>query len=69
MRRPSPNKRVIPAEANGYGAFSVSASQLEQVTSHILNQREHHKKMTFDEEFRELLKKAGVSHDPKHVFG
>jgi REP element-mobilizing transposase RayT len=54
---------------NGYGAFSVSSSQLEQVTTYIRNQREHHKKMTFEDEFLALLKKAGVSYDPTHVFG
>jgi putative transposase len=54
---------------NGYAAFSVSTSQLEQVTTYIRNQREHHKKMTFEDEFLALLKKAGVSYDPTHVFG
>jgi putative transposase len=54
---------------NGYGAFSVSTSQLEQVTTYIRSQREHHKKMTFEEEFLALLKKAGISYDPAHVFG
>ncbi|HET6215590.1 MAG TPA: IS200/IS605 family transposase [Acidobacteriaceae bacterium] len=53
----------------GYAAFSVSVSQLEQVTSYIRDQREHHKKMTFEEEFLALLKKAGVSYDPTHVLG
>ena len=54
---------------NGYGAFSVSISQLDQVTTYVRSQREHHKKMTFEEEFLALLKKAGVSYDPAHVFG
>ena len=54
---------------NGYGAFSVSISQLDQVTTYIHSQREHHKKMTFEEEFLALLEKAGVSYDPKHVLG
>jgi putative transposase len=54
---------------SGYGAFSVSASQLEKVTAYIRGQREHHKKMTFEQEFVALLKKAGVSYDPKFVFG
>jgi putative transposase len=54
---------------NGYGAFSVSISQLDQVTTYIRSQREHHKKMTFEEEFLALLKKAGVSYDPAHLFG
>jgi REP element-mobilizing transposase RayT len=54
---------------NGYGAFSVSASQLDTVTTYIRSQPEHHKKMTFEDEFLALLKKAGVSYDPTHVFG
>ena len=53
----------------GYSAFSVSASQLEKVTAYIRSQKEHHKKMTFEQEFVALLKKAGVSYDPKFVFG
>jgi len=47
----------------------VSTSQLDQVTNYIHSQREHHKKMTFEEEFLALLKKAGVPCDPAHVFG
>ena len=54
---------------NGYGAFSVSISQLDQVTTYIRSQREHHKKMTFEEEFLALLKKTGVAYDPKYVLG
>jgi putative transposase len=53
----------------GYGAFSVSFPQLDSVTSYIRNQSEHHKKMTFEEEFLALLKEAGVSYDPKYVLG
>lgn len=53
----------------GYGAFSVSASQTEGVIKYIENQRKHHAKRTFDEEFIALLKHYGVSHDPAHVFG
>jgi REP element-mobilizing transposase RayT len=54
---------------SGYGAFSVSASQLDKVTAYIRNQREHHKKLTFEQEFLALLKNTGVSYDPRHVFG
>ena len=50
---------------DGYGAFSVSPSQL----SYIRNQHEHHKKVTFEQEFLALLKKAGVPYDPKYVLG
>jgi REP element-mobilizing transposase RayT len=53
----------------GYGAFSVSASQLGTVKNYIRSQREHHKKRSFEEEFVLLLKKAGVPYDPKFVFG
>jgi hypothetical protein len=52
---------------DGYGAFSVSPSQLDKVTAYIRNQREHHK--TFEQEFLALLKKAGVLYDPKYVLG
>ena len=53
----------------GYGAFSVSSSQIDKVTAYIRNQREHHAKMTFEEEFVALLKKAGIPYDPKYVLG
>jgi REP element-mobilizing transposase RayT len=54
---------------NGYGAFSVSISQLDQVTTYIRSQRKHHENMTFEEEFLALLKKASVSYDPTYVLG
>jgi len=54
---------------DGYGAFAVSASQIPKVTAYIRNQREHHKKRTFEQEFLQLLKKANVPYDPKYVFG
>ncbi|HVH85914.1 MAG TPA: IS200/IS605 family transposase [Terriglobales bacterium] len=53
----------------GYGAFAVSVSQIETVKAYIRNQREHHKKRSFEQEFLALLKKAGVPYDPKYVFG
>ena len=53
----------------GYGAFSVSASQTEDVIRYLENQREHHKKRSFDEEFLALLRRYGVSYDPAHVLG
>lgn len=40
----------------GYGAFSVSESNLEDVKLYIKNQKEHHKKMTFQEEYDKLIK-------------
>jgi putative transposase len=53
----------------GYGAFSVSSSNLDQVTSYIRNQEAHHRKFSFEEEFRALLKRHGVDYDPKHILG
>ncbi len=53
----------------GFGAFSVSASNINAVIRYIRNQEAHHKKMNFDEEFLAMLKKHGVKFDPKYVFG
>ncbi len=53
----------------GYAAFSVSPSQIDKVTAYIREQPEHHRKVTFEEEFLALLKEAGVPYDPKYVWG
>jgi len=53
----------------GYGAFSVSASQTPDVVRYIQNQRAHHEKKNFEEEFVEFLKSYGVSYDPAYVLG
>jgi putative transposase len=53
---------------NGYGVFSVSASNAEAVKKYILRQEEHHKKMTFQDELRALLKKHGVSYDERYLW-
>lgn len=52
----------------GYGIFSVSASALETVEQYIRNQEEHHKKMTFQDEYRAFLQKHGVAWDEKYVW-
>lgn len=52
----------------GYGAFSVSASQRGTVEKYIANQETHHQKMTFEREFLGLLKKHKIPFDPKYVF-
>ena len=44
----------------GYGAFSVSSSQLTIVQTYIRNQLQHHAKRNFDEEFQALLRKSGI---------
>src|SRR5208283_1866841 len=53
----------------GYGAFSVSNSNILAVVQYIRTRQEHHKKRGFEEEFIALLKKHGVVFDPKFVFG
>ena len=52
----------------GYGAFTVSESKMETVRQYIRNQEEHHKKMTFLEEFEALLKAHNIEYDPKYLF-
>ncbi len=53
----------------GYGAFSVSASNVPAVVRYIQNQDAQHSKMSFADEFRALLKKHGVEYDPRFVLG
>jgi len=53
----------------GYGAFSVSRSNISAVVRYIQNQNQHHKKMSFEEEFTALLKKHGIEFDLRYVFG
>ena len=53
----------------GYGAFSVSASQTPEVIRYIENQPSHHAKRSYEDEFLELLKRYGVKYDPKYLLG
>jgi REP element-mobilizing transposase RayT len=53
----------------GYGAFSVSASNLGAVKQYIEHQPEHHAKHSFEDEFVSLLRKSGVRYEPKFVLG
>ena len=53
----------------GYGGFGVSRSNIAAVVRYIQNQEQHHRKMTFEEEFIALLKKHGIEYDPRYVFG
>lgn len=52
----------------GYGAFSVSQSQVDAVIKYIANQKEHHKKQSFQDEFRTLLNRHGVEFDERYVW-
>lgn len=53
----------------GYGAFSVSASNVEAIRHYIQHQAEHHAKHSFEDEYVSLLRKSGVPYDPEFVFG
>jgi putative transposase len=53
----------------GYGAFSVSRSNVNAVANYIEAQETHHRKRTFEQEFVELLVKHGIEYDPKFVLG
>jgi putative transposase len=53
----------------GYGAFSVSSSQVPAVKKYIDNQEAHHRKRNFEQEFLELLRRSGIEYDEHYVFG
>src|SRR5207244_4177932 len=50
----------------GYGAFSVSPSQLDAVLQYVDAQQEHHRTRTFQEEYRELLRRHGIDFDERY---
>lgn len=52
----------------GYGAFSVSQSNIVSVVEYIRGQEEHHRKMTFQEEFVIFLKKHGIEYDERYIW-
>ena len=53
---------------DGYSAFSVSKSAVPDVIDYIKNQREHHTKQTFEDEYISLLNKHDVPYDMRYVF-
>ena len=52
----------------GYSDFSVSKSNIEQVQKYIANQEEHHRKISFQDELRTLLRKHGVEFDEHYLW-
>ncbi|MEO6167444.1 MAG: IS200/IS605 family transposase [Chitinophagales bacterium] len=65
------DKKWIKGKFNwqeGYGAFSYSRSQLDQVVKYILNQPQHHRKKTFREEYLGFLKKFEIEYDERYLF-
>jgi REP element-mobilizing transposase RayT len=53
---------------NGYGAFSIGQSQLADLRQYIANQREHHRRISFQDEFRELLRRYEIQFDERFVW-
>jgi REP element-mobilizing transposase RayT len=52
----------------GYAGYSVSQSKVEVVLKYIENQREHHKKLTFQEEYLKFLKEYGIGYDENYLW-
>ena len=51
----------------GYAAFSVSQSSVDAVRAYIARQVEHHRQVTFEEEFRAFLDRHGIAYNPDHM--
>ena len=62
-----PDLRVFSWQ-EGYGAFSVSTSQIKKIKKYILNQEEHHKKMNFENEYKKLLEINNINFNRKYLF-
>ena len=53
---------------DGYGAFTVSSSQIETIKRYIQLQEEHHRNKTFQEEHLELLREGGIEYDKRYLW-
>jgi REP element-mobilizing transposase RayT len=56
------------ASQSGYGAFAVSESNLDTVRNYIANQQEHHRKKTFQKEYREFLQRHRIVFDERYLW-
>ena len=52
----------------GYGAFSVGPTRIGEVEDYLDRQEEHHKRQTFQEEFRAFLERYGIEYDERYVW-
>ena len=62
------NSYIDFAWQNGYGAFSIGQSAYDDLRKYIQLQKEHHKKMSFQDEYRAFLKKYRIIYDEKYVW-
>lgn len=53
---------------DGYGGFSVSPNHVEKVATYIANQHEHHRRHSFQDEYRKILKKYRTEYDERYVW-
>jgi REP element-mobilizing transposase RayT len=53
----------------GYGAFGVGISGIEETVSYINRQKQHHRTTTFEDEFVAFLKRHGIDYDERYVWG
>jgi putative transposase len=53
---------------NGYGIFSVSQSNADEVVDYMIRQEEHHQTMTFQQELRRLLERYEAEYDERYVW-
>jgi REP element-mobilizing transposase RayT len=66
------NRKLLKGQfrwQEGYGSFSYSHSHIDNVVKYIMNQEQHHKQITFREEYIKLLKKFNVLYDEKYLPG
>ena len=52
----------------GYGAFSYSKSHVDAVAKYVMNQKEHHKKVSFLDEYKQMLEKFEIPYDERYIF-
>ncbi len=67
IKRSDPRLNKFAWQA-GFGMFSVSPKDLDVVRQYIASQKEHHRKFTFQDEFRALLKQYGLEWDERYVW-
>jgi putative transposase len=53
---------------SGYLGLTVSPSQIERVRKYVLNQEQHHRRLSFQEEYLELLKLSAIEYDKRYVW-
>jgi REP element-mobilizing transposase RayT len=68
IKRREPSLREFAWQI-GYGAFSVDPTSSERVRRYIERQEEHHRTVTFQEEFRTLLREHGIEWDERYIWG